>query len=122
MAALPPISPDDAATLNRYLVHPDLHALAADCFPTSAGLPAALAFLTRPDIAAWIDLYRSLEAHALRHAALDALVRVLRTSADPLQLRLAATTILHATRPDRATQRRELAWSIWRGSALLTDC
>lgn len=62
--------------------------------PTS--LLAAYAFLTRPDIAAWIAFHREQVARRLRNAILSALESSLARATDPIEIRRASATILRA--------------------------
>lgn len=62
--------------------------------PTS--LLAAYAFLTRPDIAAWIAFHREQVARRLRNAILSALESSLARATDPVEIRRASATILRA--------------------------
>jgi hypothetical protein len=62
--------------------------------PTS--LLDAYAFLTRPDIAAWIAFHREQVARRLRNAILSALESSLAKATDPVEIRRASATILRA--------------------------
>lgn len=100
MSALPALNPADAALLNRYLLaREDLASLRTQ--PDAPDLLSLLAFLSQTQITPWLDHYHALMDHARREAALEALAAIIRAASDPIQQRLASTTLLHALAPAR---------------------
>lgn len=114
---LPTLSPEDQSLLLRYFAG-DLLSLtegggrgvvssSPDARPT-ADLLSLYAFLSRPDIAAWVAFHRAEQHHAQKQLVIAQLTTVCKSSENLVEKRRAATTLLRAlnssaTRPRPTT-------------------
>lgn len=100
--ALPVLSPEDAALVSQYLAAGEDLAAIADSPSPDPALPTSLAliaWLRRPDIAAWIAAHHDQRAAHIRRRTTDALLTLLSSPIDPAELRRIATLLLAPPRP-----------------------